>query len=465
MQESSDSSPERSLAQNPVNPVNPVFTNKTLIALLAPLMIEHVLNVTIGMADTVMVAGLSEAAISAVSLVDQFNQLVMQVFTSLATGGAVVAAQYIGRRDRAGGCDAARQLIQITLFIGIIVMAAVLAGSGPVLRLIYGQLDPDVMAGAVSYLSVTTISLPCFALYAACAALFRAMGNSKISLYTSLLMNLVNISGNYISIYHWGWGVSGAAAATSMSRLCGAAALMWMIVHPHQELFVDQVWRVRLNFANIRRILKVGVPTGLENGVFQIGKLTVMRLVASLGTTAVAANAIGNTFAGIACMPGSAASIALITVVGQCVGARAYDEVKRDTRKLMMFAIGVMAAIGVAMLLLLQPALSWFGELSADTRMLATSILIPYYIITWLVWPFSFTLPNALRGAGDTKVTMYVSVASMIAFRVVFSYLLAGYLKIGLHGVWLGMYIDWVVRSVFFMIRFLSGKWKAIKVI
>ncbi|MDR1569231.1 MAG: MATE family efflux transporter [Oscillospiraceae bacterium] len=442
-----------------------IFTNRQLASLLIPLLIEQVLNITIGMADTVMVAGLSEAAISAVSLVDQFNQLLMQLFNALATGGAVLAAQYIGRRDRAGGCDAARQLVQVTLLIALIVMAGALSFSRELLRLIYGDLEESVMAGALRYFRITNGSIPFFALYAAGAALFRSMGNSKVSLYTSILMNIINVAGNYVSIYHWGWGVSGAAAATFLSRICGAAVFIALIIRPHQELFIDNIWRVKVNMPNVKRILRVGIPNGLENSVFQVGKLVVLRLVASLGTSAVAANAICNTFASIACMPGSAVSLALVTVVGQCVGARAYDEAKRGTYKLMLFAIASMAVVCAALLIFISPAIGWFGQLSVESRGMATRILTFSFVISWFTWPFSFTLPNALRGAGDAKVTMIASIVSMMVFRVAFSYLLADALNMGLDGVWYAMYIDWIVRSIFFVARFASGKWKTIHII
>jgi putative MATE family efflux protein len=425
---------------------------------MLPLILEQVLTLTIGMADTVMVAGLGESAISAVSLVDQLNILLLQVFGSLATGGAVVAAQYIGRQDRAGGCDAARQLYQTTFVISMVVMAAILSVRRPALSMLYGQLEPGLMSYAVIYLTITSISLPFFALYSAGAALFRAMGNSKVSLYISILMNVINIGGNALTIFVFHMGVAGAAVATTLSRIAGAAVFLYLITKPHQELFIEHILRVRVNMANVRRILRIGVPNGVENGVFQVGKLVVMRLVSSLGTAAIAANAVGNSLAGVACMPGSAAGLAMITVVGQCTGAGAYDQARRNTMKLMGFAIAAMALLGGAMMTLRGGMINMFN-LSDRSLGLAWEVITIYLAHTWLTWPFSFALPNALRGAGDARFTMIVSIGSMMVFRVGFSYLLALAFGMGLNGVWIAMYIDWIVRSIFFIWRIKGVAW------
>ncbi|GHU73979.1 MATE family multidrug exporter [Clostridia bacterium] len=427
---------------------------------MLPLILEQILTITIGMADTVMVAGLGEAAISGVSLVDQLNILLLQVFSSLATGGAVVAAQYIGRQDRLAGCDAARQLYQTTFAISLVVMTLTLTLGNRMLSLLYGALDPQLMSFSLTYLTITAISLPFYALYCAGAALFRAMGNSKISLYIAILMNAVNIGGNALTIYGFGWGVAGAAIATTLSRVAGAAVFIVLITKPHQELFIEHIPRVRVNLANVKRILKIGVPNGLENGVFQVGKLVVMRLVSSMGLAAIAANAVGNSLAGFAVMPGSAASMAMITVVGQCVGAKAYSQARRNALKLLGFASAAMAVIAVVMLILRGPMIRMFN-LSDASLGLAWSIMTVYLIHTWLTWTPSFALPNALRGAGDARFTMVVSIGSMMVFRVGFSYLLGGAFGMGLSGVWLAMYIDWIVRSGFFIWRFKGDKWLA----
>ncbi|MDR1600015.1 MAG: MATE family efflux transporter [Oscillospiraceae bacterium] len=421
-------------------------------------MLEQALTFTIGMADTVMVSGLGESAISAVSLVDQLNMLLLQVFGSLATGGAVVAAQYIGRQDRAGGCDAARQLLQTTLVIGIAVMAAILFSIRPVLSMLYGSLEPALMDYAVTYLTITTISLPFFAIYSAGASLFRAMGNSKVSLYTSMLMNAINIGGNALTIYGFGWGVEGAALATTLSRAAGAAVFLRLITKPHQALFVERILHVRVNPANVRRILRIGVPNGVENGVFQVGKLVVMRLVSSLGTASIAANAVCSSLSGLAVMPGIAAGMAMITVVGQCAGAGAFSQARRNTAKLLGFAIAAMAVICGGMMLARGLLVGAFN-LTDPSRALALPLITVYLAHTWLTWPPSFALPNALRGAGDARFTMVVSVGSMMAFRVASSYLLVRGFNMGVMGVWIAMYIDWLVRSAFFIWRFRGVAW------
>lgn len=440
-----------------------LFSRKDLIRLIIPLVIEQILAVTIGMADSVMVSTVGEAAVSGVSLVDSVNILFINIFSALATGGAVVASQYIGRQDAKSACSAAKQLIYATTALATVIMILALIFQKPVL-MIFGDVEQAVYDNCRTYLILSLLSYPFLAAYNAGAALFRAMGNSKISMLTSLLMNIINICGNAITIYGLNWGVAGAASASLLSRAVGAIIMLVLLRNSRNIIFVRRLLNPELNLGMIRNILKVGIPNGLENGMFQIGKILVASLVASLGTAAIAANAVGNNISSIEVLPGSAIGLAMITVVGRCVGAADFSQAKRFTIKLMILTYVCMGVICSVMFFLTPAAVSIF-HLSDVTRDMAVEILRVYVICAIFLWPTSFTLPNSLRAAGDVRFTMSVSIISMWVCRIGFSYVFALWLDMGLMGVWIAMICDWVVRDICFVWRFFSGKWKNRQVI
>ena len=443
---------------------NELFTRRALTRLLIPIVIEQVLAVSIGMADTIMVSSLGESAVSSVSLVDNINILLIQIFTALASGGAVIAAQYIGRGDQKNANTAAKQLMYASLFITLIITALSLIFNNQILQAIYSQLEPDVMNNSVIYYYITALSYPFLAIYNACAGLFRAMGNSKVTMYISILMNVVNISGNAILLYGFGFGVEGAAIPTLLSRVVGAVIMVILIRHKDNKIYIEKILNPEIDFKMINRILKIGVPNGLENGMFQIGKLLVAGMIASLGTASIAANAVAGSITGMAMIPGSAIGISMITVVGQCVGAGEYDQASRYTKKLMAMMFAAMGVLNLV-LFLVAPTFVKFYNISDGAAKTAVDILRIYAVMTATAWPLSFGLPNALRASGDAKFTMIVSIMSMWIFRIGFSYLLVYMFQMELHGVWFAMYIDWIVRAAIFVVRFLRGKWKTIRVI
>ena len=456
--------PELQLEQSPATGARPLFTARSLRRLIIPLIIEQFLAVTIGMADTVMVASVGEAAVSGISLVDSINILLIQVFSALATGGAVVASQYIGRGERDNASKAAKQLVYAIFVVATMIMALSLIFLKSMLHGIFGNIDADVMANAEIYFLLSAISYPFLALFNGGAALFRSMGNSKVSMLISLLMNVVNISGNAILIYGFGWGVAGAATASLVSRALGAVIIIVLVCRKNLPIRVERIWKPELHPQMVRSILRVGVPNGMENGMFQIGKLLVQRLIAGLGTAAIAANAIANTIANFSNLVGMAIGLGMITVVGQCVGARDYDQATAYTHKLMRFVYLATGAINLVIFALLGPMVGLFN-LSAAATADARSILYLSTISTIIIWPLAFALPNALRAAGDAKFTMLVSMVSMWVCRIGFSYIFALYLGMGVFGVWVAMIIDWVARAAFFTTRFLRGKWKEARVI
>lgn len=442
----------------------PLFTRRALFTLIWPLLLEQTLSVTMGMADTLMVAGVGEAAVSSVSLVDSLNILIIQILSALATGGAVIASQYLGRRDEENASRSAAQLYSVLGISTVAVGVVCLLLSRPILRMVFGSIDEDVMRFAQQYFLISAVSYPFIGLYNGGAALFRAQGNSRISMLASLVMNVINIAGNALLIYGFGMGVIGAALATLIGRVFAAVFILWQNQDLHNPLRVQRFADLRPRRRPIMQILSIGIPSGLENGMFQIGKLLVAGLITTFGTSAIAANAICNNVGSMSNIPGSAIGLAMITVVGQCVGAKDYQQARHYTKTLLAAAYVSMGLLNIA-LFLLAPYLVGFYAMPQTTTDLALSVLQVNCVVTVLIWPSSFTLPNALRAAGDARFTMVTSMVSMWVFRIGMSYVLGAWLGMGLFGVWTAMQIDWAVRSLVFGVRFLGHKWEKARVL
>lgn len=450
----------------------PIFSNQALARLLVPLVIEQLLLMTVGMADTMMVTTAGEAVVSGVSLVDSINVLIINVFSALSTGGTVVVAQYLGRKDSDNARLAAKQLIYVALIVSLSLMGLSLLLREHILRLIFGDVSQEVMASALIYFLLTAAAYPFIAVYNAGAALFRAMGNSNVSMVNSLIVNAINITVNAVLIYGFGMGAAGAGIGTLVSRVAAAAIIGVMITRPTLPVYAEDLFHPRLQRHMIRSILRIGIPTGIENGMFQIGKLMVLRLITSFDVganlvvqgSAVAANAICNSVAGFTNVPGQATGLCMVTVVGQCMGAREHQQAVGYTKKLMKVSY---AAMGAASLFLFfaSPVLVPLFNLTPATAALSMRVLRWCAVFNIIFWPMSFTLPNALRAAGDVRFTMTVSMLSMWICRIGLSYLLGMGLGMGLLGVWMAMFADWVVRAAVFLTRFLRGKWKEHQVI
>ena len=421
---------------------------------------------TVGMADTVMVTTAGEAAVSGVSLVDNINTLIIQIFSALSTGGAVVVSQYLGRQEVEQAKTASKQLLYTMCAVSLLLMTAALLFRQHILSLIFGRVEADVMTSALIYFLLTAAAYPFMGIYNAGAALFRAMGNSKVSMFCSLIINFINIAVNAIFIFGFHFGAAGAGIGTLVSRIAAAVIIMTLLNHPDHLVRVDGLLRFQLNGGMIKRILFIGIPNGLENGMFQAGKLMVLNLITTFGTSAVAANAIANSVAGVVNVPGMALGLAIITVVGRCMGAGATDQAVTYTKRLAGVCYLFMLVMSTGMFFLANFLVSLFN-LSPEAVGMAAQVLRICAVDNVIFWPMSFTLPNSLRAAGDAVFTMMVSLCSMFACRVALSYVLAcswGF-NLGLAGVWLAMVADWVVRSFLFLLRYWRGSWKKIKVI
>ena len=419
---------------------------------------EQALAITVGMADTMMISSVGEAAVSGVSLVDMFNNFIISMLAALATGGAVVTSQFIGASKREEACRSAKQLLWVNAVITIIISVLVIAGHRLILNLFFGKIEADVMRNAITYLIISAVSFPFLAVYNACAALFRSMGNSKVTLKVSILINLINVAGNAICIFGLHMGAAGVAIPSLISRAVGSIVLYVLLRNPALDIcFVKESFH--LDPGMVKKILYIGIPSGVENGIFQLGRVLVVSIISGFGTVQIAANGVANNLDSVGILVGQAVNLAMITVIGQCVGAGDEKQVRLYTKKLIIMAYIPTIALNIVLFLILNPVLGLYG-LSDETTRLARILVFIHNGCACFLWPLSFTLPNMLRACNDVRYTMIVSIASMFIFRIGFSYLIGVQMGYGAIGVWIAMVLDWCCRIVCFITRYLHGKWR-----
>lgn len=416
------------------------------------------LSITVGLADTIMVSAVGEAAVSGVSLVDMLNVLIINIFAALATGGAVVVAQLLGARQNRRACNAARQLYLVVICISITLSVIVMLLRTPLLRLLFGSIEPDVMDSALTYLTVSVFSYPVLAIYNAGAALFRAQGNSRVSMLIAGLINIVNLIGNSLLIFALDWGVAGAALSSVISRGAAAMVITVLLFQPEHTVSLRRGGHLRPDGALIRRILQIGVPNGLENSLFQLGRILVVSMIALFGTTQIAANAVANNLDAVACIPGQAMNLAIITVVGQCIGAGDIEQARRMAKKLLKITYQILASCCLATILV-TPLVLKIYSLSPEALALGKTLILIHNFSAMLIWPLSFTMPNVLRAANDVRYPMVCSIASMMLLRLGSGYVLAVMFQMGAIGIWIAMVADWLCRGILFTARFASGHW------
>lgn len=431
------------------------FSNEDLRKLLIPLIIEQFLAVAMGMADTVMVASCGEAAVSGISLVDSICVLMICLFSAMSSGGAVVAAQFKGKGNQKMVNRASNQIFLAVGGIAVVFMIVALIGNRPILRLIYGSIDADVMSAARTYFYFAALSFPFLGIYNSGAALFRAVGNSKVSMKVSLFANVLNVAGNAVLIFIFKLGVTGAAISTLISRIVSAALIIYMITK-NDEISLEKKWH--LDFDMLKKILYIGIPSGLENSMFQLGKLLLSSLVSTFGTAAITANAVTNSVANFQQIPSTAIGVAMITVVGQCIGAGDAKQAKYYLNKLLKISFSCIISLGIILIVFAKPIFGVY-QLSQETMDISMQLLLYNCICCMFLQPLAFGQAHAMRAAGDVKFTMVVSICSMWICRIFMAYVLADHMGLGVMGVWIAMTLDWFVRATFFTTRVRTGKW------
>ena len=443
---------------------NLLFPRRALWMLLIPLIIEQMLNSLMGMVDTLMVSRVGAEAISAVSLVDSINNLVLQVFAAMAAGAAIICSQYLGRKDEKGCNDAAKQIVLTVVVISSVIMIIGVGFRKPLLHLIFGSVEEAVMTNAQIYFLITALSYPFIALFQAGAAFYRACGNSKFTMKTALIANVANIVGNTLFIFVLQMGAAGAAVSTLISRALCAFVVFYALRKPGYAIQLKNYFSIRPDLNLIVKILAIGVPSGIENGMFQFGKLAIQSTVSSLGTAAIAAQAMTIIFENVNGRAAVGIGIGLMTVVGQSIGAGRQEEAKYYIVKLAGYAEVAMIISCILVYIAARPVTVLAG-MSEESTALCMQMILAITIVKPLLWVPSFTPPNGLRAAGDVRFSMITATLTMWLCRVALSIFLMRVVKTGPIGVWYGMFADWGVRGVIFTIRFVRGKWLRFKVI
>lgn len=442
-----------------------MFSNKMIRALLVPIILEQLLNSIMGTADTMMVSNVGSAAISAVSLVDSINILVIQAFSALAAGGAIVCAQYIGQGNKERANESARQVLFIITLISVAVSAFCLIFQKPLLHLIFGAVEADVMRASEIYFFYTALSFPFIAAYDAAASIFRAQENTRDPMLISMVSNVMNIVGNAIMIWGFHMGVAGAALATLISRIfCAVVVLAELRLDRQQIIVVRDYLKIRPDWRMIRRILGIGIPSGVENSMFQLGKLAIQSTVSTLGTTAIAAQAMTNILENLNGIAGIGVGVGLMTIVGQCMGANRKDEAVYYIKKLSVIA-EVTIIVSCLLVFILTRPVTMLGGMEKTSADMCWHMVMWITIVKPIMWVSAFVPAYGLRAAGDVKFSMISSCAVMWLCRFCLSVLLIRGLGFGPMGVWIGMFADWTVRAVLFTWRFHSRKWLEHKVI
>ncbi len=440
------------------------FTARDLRALIIPLIADSFLSILIGMADTIMVSDCGEAAVSGVSLVDSISNLLITVFSAFATGGAVVVSQYLGRKENDNAKRSAVNLIYISMAISILMTVVIMPFRGSIISALFGTIENEVRAYTDDYFVPILISYPFLAIYSALTALSRSERKSFRTMMVSILMNITNIGGNAILIYIVGLGPRGAGIASLASRIAGCVVMTVLMLHKNEELNIRGFFKGPVSPFLIKKILKIGIPSGLEGAAFHVGKIMVQSLVASLGTSAIAINAVAGNFNSYSNIPGNGINLAMITIIGQCRGQKNIKDVKYYTWLLTALVLIASASICLPFMLITPQVINFYG-LESDSIAAAIPICRLCLLMCCTIWPFAFSLPNALKAVGDVKYILFVSFSSMWIFRVGGAYFMVKVLGMGVEAIWYAMYLDWIARGIMYSTRVLRGRWVKTEVI
>lgn len=439
-----------------------LYSNKNLLYLFIPLVIEQGLEYLVGFADSLMVAKVGEAAVSGVSLVDFVMALLISIFTALATGGGAITGQYLGSKKDNGANQSALQMMKVTFYLSIVITLIIFVFKNSILHLLFGSISSDVYHHAMTYLNVVVLSIPFLAIYNGGAAIFRTMNNSKLPMQIMLVMNIVNVIGNALCVFILKMGVEGIAIPTLVSRV--GAALLILYFSKKTTIHLSQLMNIKINRNMIEKILNIGIPFGIENSMFYLGRLIVLSIVSLFGTASIAANSVGGTLVMFQVLPGTAINLGLTSIISRCIGANDYDQAKYYTKKINRW-MHISFIISTVIILLLMPLIMSFYNLSSRATSYVWQIIILHGIMMTLIWPYGYMLPVIFRSSGDAKFPMIVSIISMVICRILFSYILAVIFNMGMMGTWYAMFLDWIVKAIIYTYHYIKGKWMNYQVV
>lgn len=441
-----------------------MFSNKDLKKLILPLFLEQLLVILVGLADTFVISFAGEAAVSGVSLVNSFNTIFIFLFTALSSGGAVIVSQYIGRKKKDMAGESASQLLMVSVLFSLGIMILILLIGYPLMQLLFGKVEKDVMDACMVYLQISAYSYPALAIYNAGAALFRSIGKTSTTMYIAVASNLINIIGNIIGVFVLNAGVAGVAYPSLVARTFSAVVVTVLCFQKTNTVYYKKQWIFHFNTMLLKKILRIAIPNGVEQGIFQFVKVALSSVVALFGTSQIAANGIAQSIWSLAALVCVTMGPVFITVIGQCMGSLDTEQAEFYFRKLLKITI-LISIIWNAVIFALTPLVMQLYDVTGETKRLVVILVLIHNIFNCIAFPFADPLGKGMRAAGDIKFTMFVSLVTTIGARLLFSLLFAIVMDMGVIGIAYAMCLDWCIRAVIFYIRFRSGKWKQFQLI
>lgn len=441
-----------------------LFTNKDLKELIIPLFIEQLLAMLVGIADTFVISYAGEAAVSGVSLVNSFNTIFIYLFTALASGGAVIISQYLGKRDCRSAGESASQLLTISILFSVLIMLVTYFFHKPLMRIMFGRVETDVMNACITYLKISVYSYPALAVYNAGAALYRSFGKTSITMYISIMSNLINVAGNAVGVFVMHAGVAGVAYPTLIARIFSAVIITVLCFGKCNPVRYRKQWIIEWNNDLQCRMLRIAVPNAIESGIFQLVKVALSSVAALFGTYQIAANGVAQSIWSMASVMCVSMGPVFITVIGRCMGAGDIFSAEFYFKKLLKITL-VFAVIWNCFIFAVTPVLMHFYSLSMETKKLIILLVFIHNICSAFIFPFADPLAKGLRAAGDVRFTMIISLFTSIIIRLISAVLLGIIMKMGVTGITFAMCLDWMIRGIILWRRFQSGKWKKFQVI
>ena len=459
-----------------INKSELLFSRRDLLKIIIPVFFQQVLGMMVGMFDTMMISSAGDAAVSGISLVVTLDNVLMVFFTALVTGGTVIIAQRLGTAKTKDISEAAKQLLYAATAMAAVVMTIALIFRVPLLNTLFGNAEADVLMHANDYFFIICLSFPFVAISEATAACFRSAGNSIIPLIISLSVNGINIGGNAIFIFVFDMGAKGAALSTLIARIVGTVILLLLVLNKKYPVHIENLFRYKPNFKVVKEILHIGVPSGIETMLFQFGRLLTQSLIATFATSVIAANSVALNLANFQYAVNSSFIVVMTPVIGRCIGAKRTDQAKHYSLRLVMADYAMLWLVIGATLIFINPLMNAYG-ISADAVELTVELVLYHSLVAAVIYPLGFLLPSTFRAASDVRFTLFVSMISMWVLRVALAYFLAldsvtifklitvPGLGLGIKGVWLAMFLDWILRSTLYLIRYLRGKWLKVKLL
>ncbi len=441
-----------------------MFSNRDLRRLIVPLFLEQLLVILVGLADTFVISYAGEAAVSGVSLVNSFNTIFIFLFTALASGGAVIVSQYIGGEKMEMAGESASQLLMVSSLFSGVIMAVILLSGCPLMGLLFGKVESDVMDACMIYLHISAYSYPALAIYNAGAALFRSIGKTSTTMYIAIFSNVINVVGNIIGVFALHAGVAGVAVPSLIARTFSAVVVTILCFRKGNGVYYKKRWICHYNAGLLKRILGIAVPNGVEQGIFQFVKVALSSVVALFGTSQIAANGIAQSIWSLAALVCVTMGPVFITVIGQCMGSRDTEQAEYYFRKLLKITL-LISVVWNVLVFALTPLVMQFYDVSEETKKLTIILVLIHNIFNCIAFPFADPLGKGMRAAGDVRFTMVISLATTIGVRLIFSLLFAIVMDMGVIGIAWAMCLDWCSRAVIFYIRFRKGKWKQFQLI